>query len=369
MAVRGTMSFSPKFQITPALTQILMDIEASRQAVSTLPMTVQLLESLRESARLTATHYSTQIEGNRLTQEQVGEVLHGGTFPNRERDEREVRNYYQALDYVDRLIKDGDVVISENNIKTIHGLVMEGIDKPTSYRDGQNVIKDGSSGNIVYMPPEAKDVPKLMVNMMAWINTQREQGTFPVPIIAAIAHYQFATIHPYYDGNGRTARLLTNIILHKSGYGLKGIYSLEEYYARNLQAYYDALSIGDSHNYYYGRAEADITKWIVYFCEGMADAFAQVRLKASEAAKQAGQEEDQSSLLRELDQRQKQALSLFRESRFVTTRQLADLLKIHPRSTLNLCKKWIEEGFLIQHGTSNKTRKYELATKWIKLLS
>ncbi|VAW87311.1 hypothetical protein MNBD_GAMMA16-1800, partial [hydrothermal vent metagenome] len=85
--------FTPNFQITAALTQMLMDIEASRQAVSSLPITLPVLTSLRESARLISTHYSTQIEGNRLTQAQVDDVLHGGTFPNRERDEREVKNY------------------------------------------------------------------------------------------------------------------------------------------------------------------------------------------------------------------------------------------------------------------------------------
>ena len=98
-------------------------------------------------------------------------------------------------------------------------------------------------------------------------------------IIAAIAHYQFATIHPYFDGNGRTARLLTNLVLHKSGYGLKGIYSLEEYYATNLQADYDAL----------------------------AEVFANVRLKASDVAR--SEKIDHHLLLRELDQRQKQAVN------------------------------------------------------------
>ena len=217
--------------------------------MASLPITVQVLESLRESARLTATHYSTQIEGNRLTQEEVEQVLQGGTFPNRIRDEQEVKCYYQALDYVDTLIKHPNDTITEQNIQTIHGLVMDGKGKPTPYRDGQNVIRDSASGNIVYMPPESKDVPTLMKQMVAWINEQHEQ---PVPIIAAIAHYQFATIHPYYDGNGRTARLLTNLILHKSGDGLKGICSLEEYYASKLQHYYDALTIGESHNYYFG---------------------------------------------------------------------------------------------------------------------
>jgi Fic family protein len=76
--------------------------------------------------------------------------------------------------------------------------------------------------------------------MPHWIKAQDE---LPAPLKAGIAHYQYATIHPYYDGNGRTARLMTTLILHQSGYGLKGLYSLEEYYARNLPAYYKALEL------------------------------------------------------------------------------------------------------------------------------
>lgn len=358
--------FAPNFQITPALTKVLMDIEATRQSVTSLSINVSVLTSLRESARLYATHYSTQIEGNRLTQEQVETVIHGGTFPNRERDEREVKNYYQALEFLDTLIKKQATHIAEKDIQTLHGFVMNGKKKATPYRDGQNVIKDSSSGAIVYMPPEAKDVPIFMRQLMAWINENASTRELPVPLIAAIAHYQFATIHPYYDGNGRTARLLTNLVLHKLGYGLKGIYSLEEYYARDLQAYYQALTVGESHNYYFGRIEADITEWLMYFCAGMADSFAKVQITATQASK--GRNIDQSSLLRELDQRQKIVLSLFEKSKYITTREVADLLGVHIRTALNLCNRWCEEGFMIKLGDAPKSRKYELANKWIELV-
>jgi Fic family protein len=360
------MLFSPKFQITAALTKALMDIEASRQAVSSLPITVQVLTSLRESARLISTHYSTQIEGNRLTQQQVAEVLHGGTFPNRERDESEVKNYFHALDFLDTLINSKTRAIKERDLQTLHGLVMDGKPRPTPYRDGQNVIRDSGTGRIVYMPPEAKDVAELMGELMRWINNEINQTDLPMPIIAAIAHYQFATIHPYYDGNGRTARLLTNLVLHKSGYGLKGVYSLEEYYARNLAGYYQALSIGESHNYYFGRADADISPWIIYFCQGMADAFAKVRLKATQAAQQS--QIDHSGLLRELTPKQRQVLSLFQQNKYITTRDIADLLQVHTRTALNFCHKWIEEGFIVAQGEGNKNRRYELAGKWIILI-
>ena len=91
---------------------------------------------------------------------------------------------------------------------------------------------------------------------------------------------------------------MANLILHKAGYGLKGIYSLDEYYARNLAGYYEALTVGTSHNYHLGRAEANVTGFLVYFCTGMADAFTAVRSAASKAAKRGAQ--DQSGLLRNL---------------------------------------------------------------------
>lgn len=207
-----------------------------------------------------------------------------------------------------------------------------------------------------------------MGSLILWINAQREQAELPAPIIAAIAHYQFATIHPYYDGNGRTARLLTNLVLHLAGYGLKGIYSLEEYYAQNLQGYYDALTVGPSHNYYLGRAEADISKWILFFCEGMAVAFAKVRLSVDEASSQHGVLIDQRKLLRRLDERQKRILPLFREYPTVSARQMATLLGVTPRTVRTWCALWLEDDFLLQEDSSNKTRAYRLADEWRELI-
>lgn len=356
--------FKPNFTITPAITKYLMDIEANRQVISSLPINTQVITSLMETARLASTHYSTQIEGNRLTQEQVFEVSQGGTFPNRERDEKEVKNYFLALDYVDELTKENQRNITEEQIQILHNLVYTGKKKISPYRDQQNVIRASQSGAIVYMPPEAHDVQPLMTDMASWINENLNSLELPVPIIAAIAHYQFATIHPYMDGNGRTARLLTNLILHKSGYGLKGIYSLEEYYAKNLQGYYQALTVGRSHNYYLGRAEADITQWIDYFSQTMAEAFSNVKAAAQKYSPQ----QDQTSLLRELDARQKRVLQLFKGSRFVTTKEIANFLQLTPRNTVNICNDWVDNGFLVKHGETNRSRKYELADKWLPLI-
>ena len=308
---------------------------------------------------------STQIEGNRLTLPEVRAALAGARFPDRERDETEVKNHFKALELMEALdSKTGPV--SEAQIKQLHGLVMTGRHKATPYRGAQNVIRDASSGAMVYLPPEAKDVPGLMRDLIRWINVEIEKGELPAPIVAGLAHYQFATIHPYIDGNGRTARLLTTLILHKAGYGLKGIYSLDEYYAKNLSAYYNALTVGPTHNYYDGRAEADVTGFVDYFCSGMADAFNKIGAAAGSGAVLGAM--DQSATLRDLDPRQRRLLELFRDKGSVTAAEMAEHLKMAPRTLTGLARGWIATGFLEYKSAARKTRSYKLGSHYLGLI-
>ncbi len=359
-------NFKPTYTINAAIAKYLMRIEAAKEKVAMLPVNPTVLASLRETAKLYTTHYSTMIEGNQLKPDEVQEVIQlEGHFPGRERDEYEVKGYYAALAQLEQFAAQG-VPITEKIIQTLHALVMsDGRTrvKPTPYRDGQNVIRDGGTGTIVYMPPESKDVAGLIRNLVYWI---KENEELPCPIVAGIAHYQFATIHPYYDGNGRTARLLTTLILHLGGYDLKGLYSLEEYYAKNLLGYYRAISVGPSHNYYFGRTESDITGWVEYFTEGMAFAFEKVVSQMT--ASNAKGEKDHSELMRSLDPKQRKSLELFREYDVVTSKQVGDLFGFKPRTNAALCKKWVEAGFLVIVDPSLKARKYSLANKYKKLL-
>jgi len=343
-----------------------MRIEAAKQQVALLPINPAILASLRETAKLYTTHYSTMIEGNQLSPHEISEVIqHKGHFPGRERDEKEIKGYYAALEQLE-LYASQNHPITEKVIQTLHALVMSNGKtriKPTNYRDRQNVIKDSSTGAIVYMPPEAPDVPSLMRNFVLWI---KEQKDLPCPVVAAIAHYQFATIHPYYDGNGRTSRLLTTLILHLGGYDLKRLYSLEEYYAKNLLVYYRAISVGPSHNYYFGRAESDITEWIEYFTEGVVFAFEKVVAQMISSNDKG--EKDYSSLLRTLDPKQRKALDLFKEYDVVTAKQIGDLFGFQPRTSAALCKRWVQSGFLEIVNESNKARKYKLTENYRLIL-
>ena len=94
-----------------------------------------------------------------------------------------------------------------------------------------------------------------MAELIAWIH--QSQADLPVPVIVGITHYQFVTIHPIYDGNGRTARTLTTWLLYQGGYDPGKFYALEEFYAEDLEGYYNALVAQPNHNYYFSRNEAD----------------------------------------------------------------------------------------------------------------
>lgn len=360
------ITFNPTYTVTPKIVNALLRIEAAKGKVAYLPLTPVVLRSLRQSARLYTTHYSTMIEGNRLNPTEVAKiVLHKGHFPGRERDEREVKGYYMALEKVEQWAA-MQHKITEHQIQLLHALVLSnGKSKmaATPYRDGQNVIRDSVTRGIVYLPPEAKDVPRLMSGLVHWINSHPELAC---PLVAGITHYQFATIHPYYDGNGRTARLLTTLILHLGGYDLKGLYSLEEYYARNLAAYYEAISVGDSHNYYMGRAEADITKWVEYFVEGMATACEHIFERMNDGANV--NRPDQTELIRRLDPQQRKALQLFQEYKIVTSHQIGELFGYKPRTSAALCAAWVEKGFLEVVDPSNRGRKYTLAKRFCDLI-
>ena len=354
------LNFSPRYSITNKIANALINIEGVKERIKTLPITPSVLSGLRESAKLYSTHYSTMIEGNRLTEKDVKAVIKENKhIPGKERDEKEVKGYYIALAEIEKLARKKQT-LTEKDIQKMHAFVMSAGKakvKPSLYREGQNVIKDSLSGHIVYMPPEAKDVPVLICDLVNWLN--ETINDIPCPLRAGVAHYQYATIHPYYDGNGRTARLLTTFILHAGGYDLKGLYSLEEYYAKDLSSYYKAISIGPSHNYYMGRVEADITPWLEYFIEGMAKAFEKVEYHAKNVSVKL--EEDQEKILRKLDPKQREILTLFQQQEIITSQDIAMFFGFSGRSARQLALEWTKEGFLEIVNLSKKARKYKLS--------
>ena len=350
----------PKYTINSTIANALMEIEAARAVVEHTPLPLAVAEKLRRRARIRSTHYSTRIEGNRLTLEEAEQVIveKSAKFHERERDVGEVRNYWNALLRVEEWTAKS-LPLTEDIIKRLHALVEKGARaKPSPYRDGQNVIRDSVSGGIVYLPPEAKDVSEFMAAMVEWVNMAEKDG-IPIPIIAALVHYQFVTVHPYYDGNGRTARLLATFILHRGGYGLNGFFSLEEHHARDLDAYYQALVVHPHHNYYEGRDDADLTSWIEYFIELLAGVFAVAKEETLQSASE-GIKVDQDDL-RYVDPRIRAVMALFTQNKRITSSDVASTLGLSQRMARVLLKQWVEDGWLKVADSSRRARAYILS--------
>lgn len=355
--------WTPKFSITPSIARGLMQIEAARVLVDHTPLSPAAEAELRAQARVQAAHYSTFIEGNRLTLAQAKQVVADEKvrITGRERDVIEVRNYWIALLRVEEWAEKKKP-LTEELIKRLHALVEKGRRAPpTPYRDGQNAIKNSATGALIYLPPEAKDVPILMASLVAWA-AEAERSSLPVPIIAALVHYQFVTVHPYYDGNGRTARLLATFILHKSGYGLNGFFSLEEHHAKDLQGYYQALTVHPHHNYYFGRSEADLTAWLEYFISSLAEVFEAVRCRAQKCAVEGLEVEPED--LRRLDHRARVVLGLFARKETIIAPQVAGVLGLSQRMARNLLGTWVKEGWLEVANPSRRARSYSLSAKY-----
>ncbi|MEW6663923.1 MAG: Fic family protein [Thermodesulfobacteriota bacterium] len=351
--------WKPRYTITPKAARLLMEIEAARADVQHISLPASVEMELRRRARVRSTHYSTRIEGNRLTLAEAEQVIQEvrTEFQGRERDVREVRNYWNALLRVEEWAA-AKKPVSEDLIRRLHALVESGPRaRPTPYRDSQNVIRDSASGAIVYTPPEAHEVPSLMSALVRWIKEAEKTG-YPVPLIAGLAHYQFVTIHPYFDGNGRTARLPATFLLHMGGYGMHGFASLEEHHARDLTAYYRALVVHPHHNYYEGRAEADLTSWVEYFFETLAGAFKSVSKEAHRLVTRDMPFEPDP--LRKLDRRARAVLALFAHTDRVTGQDVAHALGLSARMARVLLTKWGGDGWLTVADPSRRKRAYEL---------
>jgi len=356
----ASRAWQPRFTLTHAIVGGLTRIEAARVVVEGAPLSAPVVAELARQARVRATHYSTRIEGNRLTLAEAEQVVAGGrrVFHGRERDVAEVRHYWEALAKVEDWASRGRE-LTEDLIQRLAALVMHGKRaRPALYRTGQNAVRDSATGALVYLPPEAQDVPALMAALVKWVRQAEGEKVSPV-VIAGLAHYQFVTIHPYYDGNGRTARLLATYLLHRDGYGLRGLFSLEEYHAREMAAYYQALDVGGHHNYYMGRAEADLTGWLEYFVSTVAAVFEAAKQEALQHAQAAPASEPEQ--LRRLDRRAREVLALFLRQEYITSGDVAQTLGLSGRMARVLLGQWVAAGWLTLADPSRKGRKYSLA--------
>lgn len=163
--------------------------------------------------RVEWTYHSNAIEGNTLTLQETKAVLEGQTIERKTwREHLEIINHSEAIDYVEEIVEK-EIPLSEKVIKDLHSLILRNIDDRNRGRYRTiNVHIAGSQ----HKPIHHLKVPENIEAMLSWFN-QEQNRLHPVEL-AAVLHFKFVYIHPFVDGNGRTARLLMNMVLMQKGY-------------------------------------------------------------------------------------------------------------------------------------------------------
>lgn len=191
--------FNLKWNYTNKLVNDLLKINRAKEVVDLLELPVSIEEEIKKETIAKRVHYSTKIEGNKLKLNEVKEVIENNK-ESHERNVLEVRNYFNALMYLNKEAENNNT-ITEDLILKAHNLVSgKHLTYKNSFRDDQNVVKDSETGTIVYMPPEAKDVKSLINQMIKEFNG-KNTNNIPIPIKAGIVAYEFVTIHPFWDEN------------------------------------------------------------------------------------------------------------------------------------------------------------------------
>lgn len=255
--------FRPRFTITNEITTALLEIERARGFLDAANLKEEWLADQRTDALVLEVHHSTHIEGTQITLPQAQRILMGEDVPEVGRDDRqELLNYREAMDFVSgHLGRLTDV--TEELIKGIHRILVKdvrgGTLEPGRYRAVQNYVGNMDTGEVIYTPPPPEEVPRQMAELVSWIN--RDTGISPV-LIAGIVQHRFVDIHPFLDGNGRTARVLCTLILYQNGYDFQRLFSLSEFYDRGRMEYYEAIQAARD-------AGGDLTGWLEFFTDGL----------------------------------------------------------------------------------------------------
>jgi len=263
--------FTPNFRYTHKIVNNLTAIAKARAVILNAPLIPKWEVSLRREALLRSAHSSTAIEGNPLTLEQVSELAAGRDIMVRRKDKKEVLNYLEALEKIPEFAERKPFKLTD--LLELHKLVTrDTLENPAdegSFRNQQVAVVNRATGQIIFMPPPTDQVATLVEEYLEWFNSEEADEIDPV-LEAGLAHYELVRIHPFVDGNGRTARVMASIVLFKRAFDIKRFFALDDYYDKDRRAYYTALKTVD-------QDRLDLTGWLEYFTEGVA-----VSLKAVE---------------------------------------------------------------------------------------
>lgn len=264
--------YTPKFTITSKLLKDIGVIEGARAVVEGAALLPAWEAKFKEEAEVRAVHYGTHVEGNELNLDEVRKVMEGKEIVARERDIKEVINYRKVVDWLDKVDKSGELY-SEKTLMDLHKLTVDGLLPPEEvgdFRQVQVVLRDVLTGAVVHRPTPPFEVPTKINEFFGWLNSPHAYDVHPI-LKAGVVHYQIVNIHPFTEGNGRVSRAFATLILLNEGYDIRKLFSLEEYYDKNVSGYYFAIKTADQN------PDNDLTQWLEYFVEGVAIEFNRVR--------------------------------------------------------------------------------------------
>lgn len=256
--------YSPRYVISNKILKNIGSIEASKEVIENAPLVPSFAKQFQSDAKVRTIHHGTHIEGNDLTLYQTKKILEGAEVYARARDIQEVINYRNVMQLLDELaVKRGGY--ETNMLKDIHKATVDRIILPEKigvFRSTEVVIKEEGTGRVIFQPPPSHEVPYLLDDFFEWLNDARAREMHPI-LRAGIAHYILVAIHPFVEGNGRTVRAFSTLILMRENYDIKKFFSLEEHFDADPGAYYDALSEVDKQSSNIGNRE--VTPWLEYF--------------------------------------------------------------------------------------------------------
>ena len=267
--------FKPQYTITNKLLAQIKHINSLVNKLNHQRFPNIVLIELERIAREVSVFASTSIEGNPLPLTQVKKILK--STPTHIRDsEKEVLNYNESLQDLNEKLKKKRLDLSPNLILNIQRQVTKNLlpkHESGYFRKNPVVINDPKTNKVAFLPPDHKDVPSLINKLIEFI--KYNQNKIDSLILAGIFHKQLVIIHPFMDGNGRTTRLATKVLLASMGLNTFNLFSFENYYNKNVTKYFQ--TVGEFGNYYEIKKEINFTPWLEYFTEGIIDELLRVQ--------------------------------------------------------------------------------------------
>ena len=268
--------YSPKFAISNKILKSIGEIEAAKEVIENAPLVPSFEKQFQSDAIVRTIYHGTHIEGNDLTLIQTKKVLEGEEVYGRARDIQEVVNYRNAVTLLEELsVKRGGYeseMLKDIHKTTVYKIVAE--EKIGVFRTSQVVVKEEGTGEIIFQPPPFVEVPYLIDDFFAWLNSPGALEVHPI-LRAGIAHYILVAIHPFVEGNGRSARAFATLILMRENYNIKRFFSLEEHFDSDPESYYQAFSVVDKQSR--NIAARDLTPWLEYFTQVVAAELSKIK--------------------------------------------------------------------------------------------